>query len=209
METVLSASRVAHEMLGLSQTHTAEMTAQYMALGTMVVAVVENARVVHALGGSVVPKLTRRNMGKALEGFVPLLLQCSPHGAARLEVFRTETLVTLQPVEIKQPKAGADKEIDDILDGELELGVDSMVVEELPVINTRAGLYVYFNALVGQFDMSLHRTSANCKQLVARPLIDDNAIFAYLNNRYQVSTLINPSTQSQLTLVGRYSFNHD
>ncbi|KAH9210955.1 mediator complex, subunit Med5 [Leptodontidium sp. 2 PMI_412] len=168
METVLSASRVALEMMGLSQTNTAEMTAQYMALGTMVIAVVENARVVHALGGSVVPKLTRRNMGKALEGFVPLLLQCSPQGAARLEVFRTETLVALQPVEIKQPKAGADKEIDDILDGELELGVDSMVVEELPVINTRAGLYVYFNAL-----------------LVARPLIDDNAIFAYLNNRYQ------------------------
>ncbi|KAG4434630.1 hypothetical protein IFR05_009894 [Cadophora sp. M221] len=168
METVLAASRVAHEMLGLSQTNTAEMTAQYMALGTMVIAVVENARVVHALGGSAVPKPTRRSMGKALEGFVPLLLQCSPQGAARLEVFRTETLVALQPVEIKQPKAGADKEIDDILEGELELGVDSMVVEELPVINTRAGLYVYFNAL-----------------LVARPLIDDNAIFAYLHNRYQ------------------------
>ncbi|KAL2068449.1 hypothetical protein VTL71DRAFT_16547 [Oculimacula yallundae] len=168
MDTVISASQIAHSMLGLTQAHAAEMTSQHMALGTMVIAVVENARVVHALGRRAVPKPTRKSLGKALEGFVPLLLQSSPQGAARLEVFRTETLVAFEPIEIKEPKEGADKEIEDILADGLQLGVESMVVEEMPVINTRAGLYVYFNSL-----------------LVARPLIDDNSIFAYLHNRYQ------------------------
>ncbi|KAK0116517.1 mediator complex subunit [Cadophora gregata] len=168
METVVSASRVGHEMLSLAPTHTAEMAAQHMALGTLVIAVVENAKVVHALGTRAVPKTTRKHLGKSLEGFVPLLLQCSPQGAARLEVFRTETLVSLEPIETKEPMAAADKEIEEILEDGLQLGVDSMVVEELPVMNTRAGLYVYFNSL-----------------LVARPLIDDSTIFAYLHNRYQ------------------------
>ncbi|CZT52893.1 related to Mediator of RNA polymerase II transcription subunit 5 [Rhynchosporium secalis] len=168
MDTVLAASQTAHTMLNLSQAHAAEMNAQHMALGTLVIAVVENARVVHALGRRAVPRPMRKKLGKALEGFVPLLLQSNGPAAARLEVFRADTLVALEPIEIKEPKEGAEKDIEDILADGLQLGVDSMVVEEMPVINTRAGLYVYFNSL-----------------LVARPLIDDNAIFAYLHNRYQ------------------------
>ena len=207
METVVSASRVGHEMLSLAPTHTAEMSAQHMALGTLVIAAVENARVVHALGTRAVPKPTRKNLGKALEGFVPLLLQCSPQGAARLEVFRTETLVNLEPVEIKEPMAAADKEIEDILEDGLQLGVDSMVVEEMPVMNTRAGLYVYFNSLVGPIKLPSSKLSADCKQLIARPLIDDSAIFAYLHNRYQVA-LHTASPFLLLTVSGRYPVHH-
>lgn len=55
-----------------------------------------------------------------------------------------------------------------MLDEGLNLGMDSLVIADVPSINSRAGLYIYLSAL-----------------LVARPLIDDNAIFGYLQNRYQ------------------------
>ncbi|KAF8858611.1 Med5-domain-containing protein [Acephala macrosclerotiorum] len=168
MEMVISAGHAAQEMMGLDQTHTQEKNAQNMALGTLVIAVVENAQVVHALSKGSVPRATRKDLSKTLANFVPLLLQNSAQAAARLEVFRTETLVAIEPVDKKE--MAADKAIEDILDESIGLahGVDSMVVEDVPIMNSRAGLYVYLNSL-----------------LVARPLIDDNAIFAYLHNRYQ------------------------
>lgn len=154
METVVSGTHAANQILSLAPAHTTEMTAQHMALGTLVVSVVENARVVHALQRRAVSKPTRQHLGKALEGFVPLVLQSSPQSAARLEVFRTETLLAVEPVEVKEVKGGADKDIEDLLQEGLELGVESMVVEEMPVMNTRAGLYVYLNSLVGQYNMA-------------------------------------------------------
>ncbi|KAE8446984.1 hypothetical protein EG329_011466 [Mollisiaceae sp. DMI_Dod_QoI] len=168
MEVVIAANHAAQDMMGLDQTHTQEKNAQNMALGTLVIAVVENVQVVHALSKGTVPKPTRKELSKTLASFVPLLLQNSAQAAARLEVFRTETLVAIEPMDKKE--MAADKAIEDILDESIGIaqGVDNMVVEEVPIVNSRAGLYIYLNSL-----------------LVARPLIDDNAIFAYLNNRYQ------------------------
>ncbi|CZR65485.1 related to Mediator of RNA polymerase II transcription subunit 5 [Phialocephala subalpina] len=186
MEVVIAASHAAQEMMGLDQTHTQEKNAQNMALGTLVIAVVENAQVMHALSKGSVPKATRKELSKTLANFVPLLLQNSAQAAARLEVFRTETLVAIEPVDKKE--MAADKAIEDILDESIGLahGVDSMVVEEVPIMNSRAGLYIYLNSLVRITDIPLMPgASADSVQLVARPLIDDNAIFAYLHNRYQ------------------------
>ncbi|PBP24885.1 mediator complex subunit Med5 [Diplocarpon rosae] len=171
METVISAPQGAHQMLNLAPTRAAEMAAQHMALGTLVVSVVENNQVQHALGKRAVPKPVRGHLSKALGGFVPLVLQSSPQIAGRLEIFRTETLAAFESPEAKEPKGDADKDIEEILQGGLDLRVDSMVVEEIPVVNTRVGLYVYLNAL-----------------LVARPLIDDSSIFSYLHNQYQASS---------------------
>ena len=83
-----------------------------------------------------------------MTAFVPLLLQTSPQSAARLELFRTQTLVAIQPVEVKE-QTDAHKEIDEILDETMNLGIDSIVVAELPIMNSRAGLYLYLNSLVG------------------------------------------------------------
>ncbi|TVY27259.1 Mediator of RNA polymerase II transcription subunit [Lachnellula hyalina] len=162
METELAASNVAQGMLEPGRTE--EMNAHTMALGTLVVAAVENAQVINVLGKASAPKGMGKELSKTLGVFVPLLLHMSPQSAARLELFRTQTLVAVEPVDKKD--AEANKEIDELLDE--GMGIDSMVVVELPSMNSRAGLYVYLNSL-----------------LVARPLIDDTAIFQYLHNRYQ------------------------
>ncbi|KAH8679535.1 mediator complex, subunit Med5 [Tricladium varicosporioides] len=167
MNTVLAASNAAHGMLELGgNTNAEELNAQVMALGTLVVAVVENALVQTALQKGSVPKGGGNDFGAVLGNFVALLLQGSPQSAARLELFRTQTLVALEPVDKKE--VSANKEIDEILDEGIGLGIEGIVVVDLPEVNSRAGLYVYLGSL-----------------LVARPLIDDEAIFAYLHNRYQ------------------------
>jgi mediator of RNA polymerase II transcription subunit 5 len=186
MRTVVSVQQAAQEMLGLAQTHTAEMNAQNMALGTLIVAAVESGRVLHALGKGNVPKHVRKELKDTLASFVPLLLQSSPQSAGRLEVFRTQTMLAIEPVD-KKEKAAA-KEIEDILEEGMALGVESMVVAEMPTMNSRAGLYVYLNSLVSSSNIT-NGHSLTSLQLVGRPLIDDHAIFAYLHNRYQVITL--------------------
>ncbi|TVY38043.1 Mediator of RNA polymerase II transcription subunit [Lachnellula subtilissima] len=162
METELAASNAAQGLLEPGRTE--EMNAHTMALGTLVVAAVENSQVINVLGKASAPKGMGKELSKTLGAFVPLLLHTSPQSAARLELFRTQTLVAVEPVDRKDVEAN--KEIDELLDE--GMGIDSMVVVELPSMNSRAGLYVYLNSL-----------------LVARPLIDDDAIFQYLNNRYQ------------------------
>lgn len=77
--------------------------------------------------------------------FVPSILQSASQIAGRLELFRTETLASLDPADKKKESANA--EMDDILDS--TVGLDSFVVPELPISNTRAGLYIYLNAAVG------------------------------------------------------------
>ena len=147
MELVISAGHNGvHEMLGLGGAHTEELGAEAMALGTLVVAAVENGQVLRALGKGSVPKGTGKQLSKALAKFVPLLLQSSPQSAARLELFRTQTLVAIEPVDKKE--MAAHKEIDELLDGNMELGIDSIVVADLPNMNSRAGLYIYLNSLV-------------------------------------------------------------
>lgn len=150
MEVVIAANDTAQEMMGLDQTHTLEKDAQSMALGTLVIATVESARIQQAISKGTVPRALRKDLSKALASFVPLLLQKSAQTAARLEIFRTETLVTIEPVDKKA--MAADKAIEDILDESIGLapGLDNMVVEEVPIVNSRAGLYVYLNSLVGR-----------------------------------------------------------
>lgn len=56
-----------------------------------------------------------------------------------------------------------------------------------PVINSRAGLYIYINAM-----------------LVGRPLADDNMLLSFLVNRYGVrqSTIALSSIPLTLTILG-------
>jgi mediator of RNA polymerase II transcription subunit 5 len=153
MSLVVSLSAETTSMLHPTQTQ--EIAAQNMALGTLVVALVENAKVQRALSKGSVTKATTKELEKTLGAFITLLMQSSPQIAARLEIFRTETLVALLPVDAKEKgkdaeRRGAEKEMDDILEGGLGMspGLETMVVEDIPSMNARAGLYVYLNSLV-------------------------------------------------------------
>jgi mediator of RNA polymerase II transcription subunit 5 len=104
--------------------------------------------------------------------------------AERLELFRTQTIVPLEPID-KKAQAASD-EIDKLIDSTMAMGINGIPVLDLPVLNTRAGLYVYLHSLVSIF-LTMQGLILTFSQLVGRPLIDDNMIFNYLNNRYQVS----------------------
>jgi len=149
METGLAASNAVQGMQDvLEPGKMEEMNAQTMALGTLVVAAVENAQVINVLGKASAPKGMGKELSKTLGAFVPLLLHTSPQSAARLELFRTQTLVAVEPVDKKDVEAN--KEIDELLDD--SMGIDSVVVVELPTMNSRAGVYVYLNSLVCTYD---------------------------------------------------------
>lgn len=149
MELVTPAANAQHEILNLGVHGSAEeISATTMALGTLLVAVIDNVYVIRVLSKGSAPKGTGKQLSKTLAIFVPLLLQSSPQSATRLELFRTQTMVDIEPVDKKEIEAN--KEIDAILDEGMGLGIDSVVVADLPTMNSRAGLYVYLNSLVSE-----------------------------------------------------------
>ncbi|POR33336.1 Mediator of RNA polymerase II transcription subunit 5 [Tolypocladium paradoxum] len=112
-------------------------------------------------------KAVRKELSESLSGFLHTL-QPSPGFVERLEIFRSETLARLDPLDNKN-QAATSAAIDDLLEN--TVGLDNFVVPDIPISTTRAGLYVHLNA-----------------SLVGRPLIDDNALLSYLHNRYQGQT---------------------
>ncbi|CCT65574.1 uncharacterized protein FFUJ_02529 [Fusarium fujikuroi IMI 58289] len=87
-----------------------------------------------------------------------------PQITDKLEQFRTEILACSDPADKKKQATNA--AMDELLDS--AVGLDNFVVADIPVSNTRAGLYIYLNAA-----------------LIARPLLDDHALFSYMSNKYQ------------------------
>lgn len=92
------------------------------------------------------------------------MLQPVPQFAEKLELFRTETLAAMDPVD--QTTTAAAEAMNEMLDA--NVGAESMVIPEMVLSPTRTGLFVYLSSL-----------------LVGRPILDDGVLFAYLNNRYQ------------------------
>lgn len=78
-------------------------------------------------------------------------MQNSAADAERLELFRNQVLLPLQPVDPKEQAANA--EIDQIIDS--SMGIDNLGIIDLPVVNYRAGLYIYLNALVASLSFIL------------------------------------------------------
>jgi mediator of RNA polymerase II transcription subunit 5 len=81
-----------------------------------------------------------------LGAFIPLLLNGSSIFAERLELYRTQTLLPLLPVDQKLQKANA--EMDRIIDSTMALNMDNIPIDDIPIVNSKAGLYVYLNSLV-------------------------------------------------------------
>jgi mediator of RNA polymerase II transcription subunit 5 len=79
----------------------------------------------------------------SLNSFIPTL-QPAPPFVDKLDIFRSETLVQFGLPEKKtQP---ADAAMNELLDS--AVGFDSLVIPEIPISNTRAGLYICLNATV-------------------------------------------------------------
>lgn len=89
---------------------------------------------------------TLKGFSQSLATFIPLIINGSSLFAERLDLYRTKTLVALEPIDKKAQKAGA--EIDKIIDSAFTLGMENIPVVEVPTMNSRAGLYVYLNSLV-------------------------------------------------------------
>lgn len=78
----------------------------------------------------------------SLVNFVPTLQ--NPSIAERLELFRS-TVASFEPVDkTKDPSKG----IDELLD--TAVGLESVMLPELHIANSRAGLYIYLNACVSE-----------------------------------------------------------
>ncbi|OAQ77615.1 mediator of RNA polymerase II transcription subunit 5 [Purpureocillium lilacinum] len=117
--------------------------------------------------GKPLAKGSRKELSQSLSGFIHTL-EGAPGFAERLEMFRSETLAKFDPAD-KKKQAAANAAMDELLEN--AAGLDDFVVADIPISNTRAGLYVHLNA-----------------SLAGRPLIDDNALLSYIHNRYQGET---------------------
>ncbi|TVY79123.1 Mediator of RNA polymerase II transcription subunit 5 [Fusarium oxysporum f. sp. cubense] len=150
----------------LEQLHTAqvrdEMESSRAALVALLLRMCENDILVGAVSKPIA-KDVRKEMSASLASFVPTL-QLVPQITDKLEQFRTEILASSDPADKKKQATNA--AMDELLDS--AVGLDNFVVAEIPVSNTRAGLYIYLNAA-----------------LIARPLLDDHALFSYMSNKYQ------------------------
>jgi mediator of RNA polymerase II transcription subunit 5 len=85
----------------------------------------------------------RNPFNEALASFIPSLVQTSTPMAQRLDIFRNQILAIRESGPRRQQDATA--EIDQIIDS---IGADNIHVADGPVVNSRAGLYVYINAMV-------------------------------------------------------------
>ncbi|KAI0198485.1 mediator complex subunit Med5 [Astrocystis sublimbata] len=150
-------------MAQLQNTARDEMEAARAIFVLLLLAVFEDPLVLRGLSRRA-GKDVRRALSESLTSFIPSIVQNAAPIASRLEQFRAETLASFEPVD-KAKKEVPSMEIDDL---ESSMALDSIVIPELPISNSRAGLYIFLNA-----------------SLVGRPLLDDDVLFNYLHNRYQ------------------------
>ncbi|KAK8001969.1 Mediator of RNA polymerase II transcription subunit 5 [Apiospora marii] len=138
-----AASAFSQEMMGHIQLAESrdEMETSRAAFVMLLLGVCENQVVLKALSRPFA-RDARKALSESLGAFVPSILQSASQIAARLEFFRTETLASFEPADKKKEAANA--EIDDILDS--TMGLDNFVIPEIPISNSRAGLYIYLNA---------------------------------------------------------------
>lgn len=153
-----TAESVIHSLADGSQ---AQRTQTLVGLGMLVIATMEHPKVAGVIEVAL-PKAQRKSLSESLTFFIPHLNQSSLQLGDRLGMLQ------------KQYSLTTDHASDGMHDGPGSHGLDVSVLQletvmDLPIINTRAGLYVFINSL-----------------LIARPLTDDNMILNYLHARYKV-----------------------
>ncbi|KAH8701459.1 mediator complex, subunit Med5 [Phaeosphaeriaceae sp. PMI808] len=135
-------------------------------LGMLVVGIIENPKMLNILNNSKGKDL-RKSFAHSLSSFIPFLShssigsQNSLQIAGRLEISQKQHDFHDKPVPIQGETTG---------DTGLQVAALQLeAVLDLPTVNTRAGLYIFFNSM-----------------LVARPLTDDFTIINYLHSRYKL-----------------------
>ncbi|KAK3956089.1 mediator complex, subunit Med5 [Pseudoneurospora amorphoporcata] len=107
----------------------------------------------------------RKRLASSIDQLMPYILQ-NPNTsgiAVKLEFSRGQALAGEEASDLKD---AAVAEMHSYMDN--MIGLDAWQIPEMPLVNSRAGLYIYINAA-----------------LVGRPLIDDHSLYTYLHNRYQ------------------------
>lgn len=89
-------------------------------------------------------KTIRKKLSSSLGNFVQTL-QPVPQIIEKLELFRTETLGRMDPKD-KKKVSTTNAAMEELLDS--TVGLESIVIPEVPISTTRSGLYIYLNALV-------------------------------------------------------------
>ncbi|KAH6606352.1 mediator of rna polymerase ii transcription subunit 5 [Trichoderma cornu-damae] len=117
-----------------------EMDVSRAAFVPLLLRLVDNAALVKVISHPTA-KGPRKGFSESLASFVQAL-QPVPQFVEKLEVFRTEVLAPLDPVDKNSQAANA--AMDELLDS--AVGLDGLAVPDMPISNTRAGLYVYLGA---------------------------------------------------------------
>lgn len=152
--TLFTSAAAAFSQDVLGQVHSAQsrddMETSRAAFVMLLLATTENQKILQALSQPFAHE-ARKAMSESLTSFVPSIVQSASQIADRLEYFRTTTLAGFEPVDKKNEDEHA--QIDDIITYNSNMAaIDSLVLPEVPLTNSRAGLYIYLNALVGPHD---------------------------------------------------------
>lgn len=121
-------------------------------------------------------------MARSLASFVPFLSHNSLGSQSSLEIANRLDMSQKQHELYEKPAnmAGVPNENANLEVAALQLDA----VMDLPLLSTRAGLYVFVNSLVCQ--TTLYLSVLTPSQLVARPLTDEFVIVNYLHSKYKV-----------------------
>ncbi|KAI9801411.1 MAG: hypothetical protein M1825_003390 [Sarcosagium campestre] len=159
------------------------------AVGLMALALAENAKVMSVLSGSI-PKDIRQTLAHSLSLYIPFLSQTSLQIANRLEAFQRQHHIFDGP---------SVKEMESLLDGvevdALQMnGIDAINVADAPILNSRAGLYIFLNSL-----------------LVGRPMVEDTFTLNYLSSRYKgdLSTLTSDLIVASFDVLSNAMFRNE
>ncbi len=129
------------------------------ALGVILTSLAQNVKIIQTIE-SALPQEMFRSLAQVLSSFVPLLAESSPRVANQLSILQ-KSYCSLQIHVPTQPSDALGQNIDI---GELQLSN----IMDIPVSNSRAGLYLYLDAI-----------------LTGCPNTDDSSILNYLQIRYK------------------------
>lgn len=123
--------------------------------GNVIIRMAGNTMIIKALQKSC-PKSKIKDFSQALESFASMISNSNQNIAHQVELFRVQVLGPLQPNKTDSQTAS-----------DMMVGINNLPVVDLPIVYSRAALYIYLSSL-----------------LVSRPIVDDGQIVNYLRNRF-------------------------
>jgi mediator of RNA polymerase II transcription subunit 5 len=128
----------------------------------------------------------RKRLAQSLASFIPFLSHNSLGSQSSLEIANRLEMSQKQHELYEKPAT-----IEGVPNENTNLEVAALQLEavmDLPLVSTRAGLYIFLNSLVS-LTVAQAGQVLTALQLVARPLTDEFTIINYLHSRYKVLRL--------------------